>query len=75
LIKGGESGEAAILLDGSGESPLLGFVSDEVEDLEMPPLAKRAVYPPLTKEQIDQLRTWIEKGAPWPNGVVLKPAE
>ena len=72
LIKGGESGEAAVLFDRGDESPLLRFVSDEVEDLEMPPLTERTRYPALTKEQIIQLRTWIQRGAPWPTGIVLK---
>jgi ankyrin repeat protein/mono/diheme cytochrome c family protein len=75
LIKGGESGEAAIAVDRADDSPLLRFVSDQVEDLEMPPLAQRNKYPPLTKQQISQLRTWIQQGAPWPSAVVLKPSE
>jgi hypothetical protein len=72
LLKGGESGEAAIIPIRSDESPLLRFVSGQVEDLEMPPLKNRDKYPALTKKQIDRLRAWIQQGAPWPNGIVLE---
>ena len=74
LIKGGDSGEAAILVDRGDDSPLLRFASDEVEDLEMPPLGERAKYPALTKEEIRQFRNWIQQGALWPDGIVLKPS-
>jgi hypothetical protein len=44
-----------------------------VEDLEMPPLAKRAKYPALTKDEIEKLNGWIAQGANWPDGVTLQP--
>ena len=72
LLKGGESGEAAVVPGRGQDSPLIRFVSGEVEDLEMPPLAKRNKYPALTKSQIDRLQAWIRQGATWPKGVVLK---
>lgn len=59
LLKGGQSGEAAILPGRPEASPLFHFVQDEVEDLEMPPLSKRAKYPALTKEQIEKISGWI----------------
>ena len=71
LLKGGESGEAAIKPKRSDESQLLRFVSGQVEDLEMPPLRNRDKYPSLTKEQIGQLRAWIRQGALWPKGIAL----
>jgi hypothetical protein len=67
LLKGGQSGEAAIQPGKPNASPLLRFVQDEVEDLEMPPLSKRAKYPPLSKEDIEKLDHWISlvaNGAP-----------
>ena len=73
LIAGGESGNAAVAVGNDQESPLVRFVSDLVEDLEMPPLASRKKYPALTKDQIAQLRTWIRQGAAWPKGVALDP--
>jgi mono/diheme cytochrome c family protein len=66
LIKGGQSGDPAIVPGHAEKSPLYQQVSDAVEDLEMPPLARRAKYPALTKDEIASLRTWIDAGAPWP---------
>lgn len=63
IIKGGESGEAAVNPGKSDKSPLIHFVADLVEDYEMPPLDKRDKYPAMTKEQIGILRAWIDQGA------------
>ena len=63
VIKGGESGDAAILPGNSAKSPLVAYVSELVEDMEMPPTDKRDKYPALTKEQIGLLRAWIDQGA------------
>lgn len=63
IIKGGDSGEAAIVPGKSEKSPLIHFVADLVEDYEMPPLDKRDKYPPMTKDQIGILRAWIDQGA------------
>ena len=62
-IKGGESGEAAIIPGNSAKSPMAAYVSDLVEDMEMPPTEKRDKYPQLTKEQIGLIRAWIDQGA------------
>ncbi|HVR75362.1 MAG TPA: ankyrin repeat domain-containing protein [Planctomycetota bacterium] len=72
LLKGGESGAAAIVPGKSAESPLLRFVAGEVEDMEMPPLAKRDRFPPLSPDEIARLRAWIDQGAAWPEGVALE---
>jgi hypothetical protein len=63
LIKGGESGDAAIVPGNSAKSPLVHYISDLVEDMEMPPTDKRDKYPPLTKDQIGLIRAWIDQGA------------
>ena len=42
------------------------------EDLEMPPLSARDKFPALTDEEIVRLRTWVQQGAIWPDGVVLQ---
>jgi cytochrome c len=63
MIKGGESGDAAITPGKSAESPLIHYVADLVEDMEMPPTDKRDKYPALKKEQIALLRAWIDQGA------------
>jgi hypothetical protein len=63
MIKGGESEEAAIIPGKSEKSPLIHYVSDLVEDMEMPPTEKRDKYPKLTADQIGILRAWIDQGA------------
>ena len=63
VIKGGESGDAAIMPGNSAKSPLVAFISELVEDMEMPPTDKRDKYPALTKEQIGLVRAWIDQGA------------
>jgi len=63
LLKGGQSGNPAIEPGQPGSSQLLRYVSDQFEDLEMPPLAKRSKFPALTREQVTTLRDWIAAGA------------
>ena len=63
VIKGGESGDAAIVPGSSAKSPLVHYIADLVEDMEMPPTDKRDKYPALTKEQIGLIRAWIDQGA------------
>ncbi len=68
LLKGGQSGEPAIVPGRPDASPLLRFVQDQVEDLEMPPVARRAMYPALTRDEIARLVSWIDRGAVEPAG-------
>jgi hypothetical protein len=63
FVKGGDSGDAAVVAGNSAKSPVVYYVADLVEDMEMPPTDKRDKYPPLTKEQIGLLRAWIDQGA------------
>ncbi len=63
FIKGGESDEKAVVAGKSAESPVVHFVADLVEDMEMPPKDKRDKYPALTKDQVALLRAWIDQGA------------
>ena len=51
---------------------LLHLVQDEVEDLEMPPMAKRGKFPAMTKDETARLRAWIDQGAMWPWGLSLR---
>ncbi|HUS39285.1 MAG TPA: c-type cytochrome domain-containing protein, partial [Pirellulales bacterium] len=64
LIKGGQSGNPAVISGRADTSPLIRFVRDKVEDLEMPPLAERPVYAPLTTDEIQKLSLWIDQGLP-----------
>ena len=43
-------------------------ILDKGDEKFMPPMDKGQ---PLTKEQTDRLRHWIEQGAPWPDGITL----
>jgi ankyrin repeat protein len=72
ILKGGQSATAAIHIGDSAKSPLVNYVMDQIEDLEMPPLARRNKYPALTSEEINKLTMWINEGAYWPEGVVLE---
>jgi hypothetical protein len=72
LLHGGRRGEPVIVASHSDQSPLIRFVSDQVEDLEMPPLGKREKFPPLTKDEIARVRAWIDLGAGWPEGTTLQ---
>jgi len=65
LLKGGRSGEPAVVPGQGGDSQLVAFASDEVEDLEMPPLKHRDEFPSLSAPEIKLLRTWIDQGAAW----------
>jgi ankyrin repeat protein len=65
MIKGGQSGEPALEPGNSAGSKLMRMITDQVEDLEMPPLAKRSNYPALTRDEVALLKTWIDEGLPW----------
>ncbi|HTD88017.1 MAG TPA: c-type cytochrome domain-containing protein [Candidatus Binatia bacterium] len=63
MVKGGESGDPAIVPGKSEKSLVVLYSADLVVDMEMPPTDKREKYPALTKEQIGLLRAWIDQGA------------
>jgi ankyrin repeat protein/mono/diheme cytochrome c family protein len=71
ILKGGASGEAAIVPGRSEKSPLIDYVSGGVPDSEMPPKAQRTRFPALTSNDVALLRAWIDQGAEWPNDVLL----
>jgi hypothetical protein len=64
-IKGGDSGEAAIVPHKSAESALIRHVSNPDPDLRMPP--GDSDVPPLSPEQIATLKAWIDAGPAWPD--------
>jgi len=67
LLKGGESGPA-IVPGHSDQSRLMTLVlAGKDANEKMPPEGSR-----LTAEQIQKIRDWIDAGAIWPEGVVLK---
>ena len=73
LLKGGESGIAAIVPGDSAKSPLIDYVSGRVPESEMPPRARRDRFPGLAPDELALLRAWIDQGAEWPKGVELIP--
>jgi len=71
LMKGGASGEAAIVPGHGEKSLLIDYVSGTVPDSEMPPKSQRGRFPALRTEDVALLRAWIDQGAEWPKGVLL----
>jgi hypothetical protein len=64
VLRGGENGPA-VVPGKPDESLLLEMVSGDAP--EMPQKDR-----PLTREQVEGLRRWVEQGAHWPEGVALK---
>jgi mono/diheme cytochrome c family protein len=60
-IKGGESGDVAIVPGDAEKSPLYRAVTWDDESLQMPPKENDR----LTKEQVAVVRNWITGGAKW----------
>ncbi|MCC9627160.1 PSD1 and planctomycete cytochrome C domain-containing protein [Blastopirellula sp. JC732] len=60
LLRGGESGDAAVIPGEAEKSPL--FLAICWDELEMPPKENDR----LTKDEIKLVRQWIDAGARWP---------
>ena len=63
-LKGGDSGEPAIVPHDASTSPLIRYVSGDDEEKVMPP--KKSGKPRLTSVEINTLRAWINAGPAWP---------
>jgi len=63
-FKVGESGEKAIVPGHANQSPLIKLVSSKDGAERMPPKGD-----PLSSEQIERLKRWIDAGAEWPEAV------
>lgn len=61
-LKGGQNHTDVIIPGNGASSRLVQFVSGQPEDMLMPPEGKGD---PLTPEQIELLRRWIDEGANW----------
>ncbi|MEY4246229.1 MAG: hypothetical protein RLZZ245_3814 [Verrucomicrobiota bacterium] len=70
MILGGEGGTSLTPGD-PAHSTLLSRVVLATDDSERMPPKKHAA--PLNSEEIEILRTWIQDGAPWPEGDTLAP--
>jgi len=71
LLRGGESGIAAVVPGHSEQSQLIDYVSGQVPESEMPPKMKRDRFPGLSKDEVALVRAWIDQGAQWPKEVTL----
>jgi hypothetical protein len=75
FLEGGDSG-SPVDLENPDKSELLRRVLLPHDDDEfMPPSSKKTKRPPLTSDEIAQLKQWITAGAPWPDEVTLAPRE
>jgi hypothetical protein len=62
-LRGGDSGNPAILPGNAQNSPFFHAISGQNPDLAMPP--EKSAQKRLSRDQIDLLKTWINEGAPW----------
>lgn len=67
ILQGGEGGPALVPGDAMA-SHLFKAVSYEDKDLQMPPKDKK-----LPDSQIEDIRKWIDMGAPWPKSEIVQP--
>ncbi|WP_395744185.1 PSD1 and planctomycete cytochrome C domain-containing protein [Prosthecobacter sp.] len=68
-FKGGDKHSPDIIAGKAKESPLIHFITTDDDDELMPPKGK------LPASDIATLTTWINEGAPWPDGVDLAKLE
>ena len=73
MLRGGESGAAAVIPGHGDKSPLIDYVSGRLPDSEMPPKAQRKKFPALRQDEVNLLRAWIDQGAAWPKDAALTP--
>lgn len=66
-IRGGDSGEPAIVPHKASESRLIEFVEGKDEATLMPP--PKSGKPRLTSSEIEILRAWIDAGPAWPDNL------
>ncbi len=69
-MKSGDNGPNLIPFDAEGSYVHESMTLDADDDSLMPPAKKGG---PLSKEEIDLVRLWIEQGAEWPEGITLSP--
>ncbi len=62
MLEGGESGHGALQIGKAQQSPLYIATTWVDPDFQMPPKENDR----LTRDQMDMLAAWIDRGAPWP---------
>ncbi len=68
-FKGGDKHSPDIISGKASDSPLIHFITTDDDDELMPPKGK------LPASDIATLTTWINEGAPWPDGIDLAKLE
>ncbi|XZE20486.1 PSD1 and planctomycete cytochrome C domain-containing protein [Pirellulaceae bacterium SH449] len=63
-FSGGELYGTKLIQESSDDSLLLQVISDQSHETHMPPDG-----PPLSPDEIDIIRRWLEQGAQWPDGI------
>jgi formylglycine-generating enzyme required for sulfatase activity len=69
-LKGGDSGSSIVPGKSEKSKVYTTTILPATHDDLMPPAKKGG---PLPKEMTEQLRDWIDQGAPWPDGLTLVP--
>ncbi len=69
-IKGGDSGNPAIIPHNAGSSRLIRFVSGVDEEMVMPPKGSKS--PRLSEGEVRLLKEWIDAGPAWPDALAGK---
>ncbi len=69
-LKGGSNHAPSIVPFDSAASPLIQFVSGEIDGMQMPAKGSR-----LSNDQIRILRAWIDEGAEWPDSANENPED
>jgi len=69
-LQGGESGEKAVVPGHSEQSRLFQLVSSVDDEERMPP--SNAKEAPLSVEELDRLKRWIDGGAEWPEASAVE---
>jgi ankyrin repeat protein/mono/diheme cytochrome c family protein len=64
ILSGGQSNQPVVVAGNSKGSDLIRMITDQMEDLEMPPLSKRTEQPALKRDEVALLKTWIDEGLP-----------
>ena len=68
MLKGGDSGKAAIIPGNAAKSPIMSLIKRVDEDDAMPPKESNK----LTSAQIGWIEDWINAGAKWPDDSILE---
>lgn len=72
IIEGGDHGEGMVPGDASKSRIYKDLIREENDKKLMPP---KRTGGPMKKSEIEIIKAWIDQGADWPNGIILKQRE